>query len=65
MTARNDTTGDKIQTKPSTCKYRAGWTKIWVEETENDLANAKEDKQRDQARELAETMREEMTKLDQ
>jgi hypothetical protein len=62
-TARNDTTGDLIQTKPSTCKYREGWTKIWADE--QDLAQAAEDKRRDQARELADSIREEMLKLDE
>ena len=61
-TARNDTTGDLIQTKPSTCKYREGWTKIWADDAENDLKQAAEDKKRDQARELADTIREEMLK---
>lgn len=29
MTSRNDITGDKIQSKPSTDKYRDGWDAIF------------------------------------
>lgn len=61
MTATNETTGDKIQTKPSTCKHREGWTRIWADDAEDAFRDAVEDKRRDDAEELARAMKEQLT----
>ena len=55
MTARNDVTGDFIQTKGATEKYRAGWDRIFgkkeivtddkKESNQNDSAEKSQSKQ--------------------